>query len=132
MGAWVASAFKNDDALDWVSELEDGTVDLVRAGLAVTETDYLESPEGSVAIAAAEVVAAAAGSPATSLPASVTSWVEARGASVADTDVILALAALVRVTGENSELAELWAEGDDREWSQSIEDLRRRLSTAAE
>lgn len=131
MGAWVASAFENDDALDWVSELEGGTVDLVRFGLAVTKSDHLESPDGSVAIAAAEVVAASVGSPAASLPASVTRWVEARGASVADSDVVLALAALARVTGENSELAELWAEGDDREWSQSVEDLRSRLSAAA-
>jgi hypothetical protein len=57
--------------------------------------------------------------------------VDAHGASVADADVLLALAALVRVTAENSELAELWAESDDREWSQSVEDLRNRLSTAA-
>jgi hypothetical protein len=117
--------------LDWVSELEDGAVDLVRAGLAVTKVDYLESPDGSVAIAAAEVIAAAVGSPAASLPASVTRWVDAHGASVADADVVLALAALDRVTAENSELAELWAESDDREWSQSVEDLRNRLSTAA-
>lgn len=54
-----------------------------------------------------------------------------RGASVADSDVVLALAALARVTGENSELAELWAEGNDREWSQSVEDLRSRLNDAA-
>lgn len=131
MGAWVASAFENDDALDWISELEGGTVDLVRFALAVTKSDYLESPDGSVAIAAAEVVAAAVGSPAVSLPASVTRWVDARGASIADTDVVLALAALARVTGENSELAELWAEGNDREWSQSVEDLRSRLNDAA-
>ena len=131
MGAWVASAFENDDALDWVSELEDGAVDLVRAGLAVTQVDYLESPDGSVSIAAAEVVAAAVGNPAGSLPASVTRWVDAHGASVANAEVVLALAALDRVTAENSELAELWAESDDREWSQSVEDLRNRLNTAA-
>jgi hypothetical protein len=87
MGAWVTSAFENDDALDWVSELEDGTVDLVRASLAVTESDYLELPDGSVAIAAAEVIAAAVGNPSPSLPASVTRWVDAHGASVADADV---------------------------------------------
>ena len=126
-----ASAFENDDALDWVSHLEDGAVDLVRASLAATKVDYLESPDGSVAIAAAEVVAAAVGNPAASLPASVTRWVDAHGASVADADVVLALVALDRVTAENSELAELWAESDDHKWSQSVEDLRNRLSTAA-
>ena len=131
MGAWATSAFENDDALDWVSELEGGTVDLVRASLAVTNSDYLESPDGSVAIAAAEVIAAAVGNPAPSLPASVTKWVDAHGSSVAGADVVLALAALARVTAENSELADLWAESDDHEWSQSVEDLRSRLSTAA-
>jgi hypothetical protein len=65
MGAGAASSFENEDALDWVPELEDGTVDLVCASLAVTKSDYLESPDGSVAISAAEVIAAAVTYPTT-------------------------------------------------------------------
>lgn len=132
MGAWAATAFENDDASDWVNELKGEGVDFVRGGLTVTEGDYLEGPEGSVVVAAAEVVAAAGGSPTPRLPESVATWVQAHGAGMDDNDVVLALAALARVAGENSELAELWAEGDDLGWSQSIEDLRHRLSAPSQ
>jgi hypothetical protein len=73
MGAWGAGAFDNDDALDWLSELVDSPdFALGRAVLDVTALEYLEAPEGSAALAAAEVVAAARGHPAALLPDEVT------------------------------------------------------------
>ena len=60
MGAWGAGPFENDDAMDWAIDLEEsGDVGFVVEALRAAESDgYLDAPEGSVTIAAAEVVAA--------------------------------------------------------------------------
>lgn len=60
MGAWGSGSFENDDALDAVDALVDGsfTLDELREAVA---GDYLEAPEGSVALALVEVALAALG-----------------------------------------------------------------------
>lgn len=42
----------------------------------------------------------------------------------------LALEAVGKVAGEDSELAELWDDADEPEWRESIEDLSERLRAA--
>ena len=71
MGAWGVGHFDNDDAGDWVWELEDtGTASPVTAAFAAVEAEanYLEAPDACIALAAAEVVAAWAGNPAAETP----------------------------------------------------------------
>ncbi|SFN43433.1 protein of unknown function [Formivibrio citricus] len=60
-GAWGEGAFDNDDALDWVAQCtrSKDITPVSRALQAVLSTEYIEAPEGSAAIAAAEVVASA-------------------------------------------------------------------------
>ncbi len=55
--------FDNDDAADWVAELEDArTIHPVISALQrANAEDYLEAPESCVALVAAEVVAAIRG-----------------------------------------------------------------------
>src|SRR5271154_6614721 len=61
MGAWSHESFGNDDACDWAGELaETDDLELIEATLdaVVANADqYLEAPEASRAIAAAEAVA---------------------------------------------------------------------------
>ena len=141
MGTWGMGAFENDTAADWVWELEDSEgADVVRAALAAAadtgERDYLETTEGVIAIAAAEVVAAAAGSPAPGLPEEVQTWVDRHGRAVADL-VGLAQRAVRRTMGAESELRELWSPEEDAdpadvaEWERRVADLERRLASAA-
>ena len=55
-------------------------------------------------------------------------WVQGNHGSVSLADVQLALQALDRVSGDKSELYELWVEdAEDPEWPASIAELRRRL-----
>ena len=78
MGAWGSGPFDNDDAMDWVAELESARdVGVVRSALeSVTDADgYIEAPVGSVALASAEVVAALRGKPGADLPEEVSTWV---------------------------------------------------------
>jgi hypothetical protein len=130
MGAWGFLPFENYDALDWLDQLEGGGAEVVRGALTTTGTGYLEAPEGSVAVAAAEITSACQGSPRDDLPENVASWVTAHGAVLGLEDVELALQAVARVAGEESELAELWDDADEPEWRESLIELSERLQAA--
>ena len=130
MGAWGAGSFENDDAMDWVIGLAQGSGDAVlRSALtpvATTDDRYLEAPDCSIAIAAAEAVAAARGQPNISLPDEVVRWVRKKPEVTADL-VALARSAVDRIAAK-SELRDLWAESDSAEtWRAAMTDLRGRL-----
>jgi hypothetical protein len=128
VGAWGARSFENDDALDWVWELQESDDDsVVRSAFAAAHAGgEVEAPEAACACAAAEVVAAAAGAPAGWLPDEVRAWVAAHGPAVAGLRAE-ARAAVERVAGQ-SELQELWAEAGDPEWDRAVADLLGRLA----
>ena len=130
MGAWGYLPFENDDALDWLDELDGGGAEVVRQALSRAGDRYVEAPDGSVALAAAEVTSASQGNPLGELPENVTDWVTAHGAAITAEDVEMALEAVERVAGERSELAELWEDADEPKWRESLEDLMERLRTA--
>ena len=82
MGCWGVGNFENDDALDWLGDLQDG------AGFGAVERVLgarlngacIEAPEASESLAASEVVAALLGRPSGDLPVEVARWVaENRG-----------------------------------------------------
>ena len=135
MGAWGTGAFENDDAGDWVWELEDdedGGI-LVTALREIADADagsYLEAPDCSVAIAAAEVVASARGPRSQGLPTEATVWLDAHADLVTDDLVALAVVAVSRVATA-SELQELWDDDADtadlESWHDRIASLLARL-----
>lgn len=129
MGAWSHGSFDNDDALDWVGELQDknGMEPIVDAFEAVLGADdYLEAPEASMGLAAAEVVAALLGKPAEKLPDDVVAWVAGKKPPK-PTLVKKAQHAVKRILTD-SELKELWAEsGDSDKWQEEVQNLLRRL-----
>ncbi|MCK5274344.1 MAG: DUF4259 domain-containing protein [Alphaproteobacteria bacterium] len=130
MGAWGSESFENDDALDWVNDLEasEGTA-VIKLTLqaVIDESDYLEAPECSAALAAAEVVAALKGAPGKGLPEEVLKWI-AGNATTPDRSLIeKTLAAVTRIKTD-SELLGLWEdEGDPGDWRAGVEDLESRL-----
>lgn len=130
MGAWGFQAFENDDALDWLVELEAGGAEVVRQGLNAVADGYINAPDGSVAVAAAEITAAAQGTPHGDLPEDVAAWVTAHGAELTAEDAQLALEVVERVAGEESELAELWYEAEEPEWKEPLDNLSERLRAA--
>ena len=130
MGAWGVKTFENDDALDWVSELEQAEDhSLIEETLkVVTERgdEYLEAPEACMALAAAEVVAALNKASSPDLPEEVKQWIsQHRLGNLRLTP--LALKAVQRIK-TNSELKELWDESDSAaEWQEVIRSLETRL-----
>lgn len=132
MGAWGIGPFENDDALDWVWGLDGEDADEVLAtalrSVARTSTaSYLEVTDGATAVAAATIVASAADGETDDLPPEAIEYLK-RAASPEDDLVASAIAALDRVTADQSEVAELWDESDDGpEWRESVAALRQRL-----
>lgn len=135
MGAWDIGPFDNDDAADWLYQLEesDDTSVIAAALDSVTEVgdDYLEAPDCSCALAAAEIVAALHGHPMAGLSDEAKAWLEKnRGLDVSEL-VEEAVAAVQRVR-TNSELKELWEESDELpKWEASLDDVTRRLQAPA-
>jgi hypothetical protein len=134
MGAWDHTAFGNDDACDWGSDLRscedlsfvEETLDTVID----TGKEYLEAPESSQAIAAAEVVARLQGrfSIRNAYTESVDEWVAAHPLSVPTVLAQKTHAALDRILTRPSELLELWEESDELEsWKDTIKELKNRI-----
>ncbi len=134
MGCWGIGTFDNDDAMDWACDLSEGTgfrpVD--RVLLAPCNVEYLGAPEAWEALAAAEVVAALLGHPASDLPVDVARWVAEHRWIDARPYREVALAHVRAALGDHSELRELWAENekDFPFWKATVEALIARLSSA--
>ena len=132
-GGWDVGPFDNDDALDWVWELsESDDLSVVEEALraANSSSGYLEAPTGSIALAAAEVVAALKGKPRAQLPDEVATWVASHKFEVDDKLIQSARQAIVLVrNGESSELAQLWSDSEELldQWHKDLADLEARL-----
>ena len=63
MAGWATGSFENDNAQAWLPQLTSLSVEDLQLLLsrAADNTDYLEAPEASVAVAAAEAIAALKG-----------------------------------------------------------------------
>ena len=132
MGTWGTEVFANDDAMDWIAMLEDtddiGVVE--RALGAVNDASgYLEAPDCSIALAAAEVVATILKKPGPDVPSEVFEWIARVGREIPSSLPDDARRAIDRVASD-SELLELWDEAGDPglgEWRATLTELRGRL-----
>jgi hypothetical protein len=129
VGAWGTGSFENDDAADWVAGLktlapEELTKILARAA---DDPNYMEGPAASVAVAAAEVVAALNGSVAEGAPAAIGEWTKKHPQAFTSELKAVAIRAMDRVR-RDSELKDLWMEADGlNDWIAAIRDLQGRL-----
>jgi Domain of unknown function (DUF4259) len=130
MGAWGAKSFDNDDAMDWVAEIEGAiTLDSIKDVITIitkSDGEYVEAPECSMALAAAEVLAALLKRPAPDLPEEIKEWVQSYSGAISDGLISLALKAIAQIKGD-SELKDLWEEAGATEWYAEVNDLERRL-----
>jgi hypothetical protein len=129
MAGWATGSFENDNAQAWLPQLTSLSVEDLQPLLsrAADNADYLEAPDSSIAVAAAEAVAALKGAPPTALPKEMAAWVHEARSNSKD-DLIPALASLavraIQRVRTNSELKDLWLEADGlNEWSANLRDL---------
>jgi hypothetical protein len=132
MGAWGSGSFENDDASDWVADLCDDPdkeviSDALSAVVEMEAGEYLEAPDCSVGLAAAEVVAALKGSPNPGMPDDARKCVSKLKIKANAGMVSLALKAVERIKTD-SELKELWDEAENpAEWYEAVGNLEARL-----
>ena len=132
MGAWGSGSFENDDASDWIADFcDDPNKELISDALSTVaemEADeYLEAPDCSVGLAAAEVIAAMKGSPNPEMPDDAKECVSKLKIKADPGMVALALKAVERIKTD-SELKELWDESENQsEWYSAVADLETRI-----
>ena len=134
MGAWSYESFGNDDACDWVAQLEEqddfSFVESALDAVINTGSDYLEAPEACAAIAAAEVVARSQGNVGTQdeISWNVDAWLQRVKVKPSASLIGKARQALDRIQTEPSELMELWDESDDWDaWRAALKALMARV-----
>ena len=132
MGVWGSGSFENDDASDWIADFcDEPDKELISDALStVAEADadeYLEAPDCSAGIAAAEVVAALKGAANPELPDDAKECVAKLKMKADPRMTSLALKAVGRIR-TNSELKELWDESESpTEWYSAMDNLEARL-----
>ena len=131
MGSWDIGPFDNDDAADWLYDLEksSGTKAIGAALRAITDPDedYLEAPDCANALAAAEIVAALHGQPIARMPDNAEAWIALHHDLDISSLIPLAQKAVQRIRAD-SELKELWNEsGEASKWYATLDDLSTRL-----
>ncbi|MGB5214845.1 MAG: DUF4259 domain-containing protein [Anderseniella sp.] len=131
MGAWGSGSFENDDAADWVYQFDDSGVAAVETTLRkvyeLTDDDYLEAPEASEAVAAAEIVAAMRDSDLSQLSDDARKALAKHQATWDNSSVSDSARLAIERILQQSELKELWEEGDDSKWVAAMARLQSRL-----
>lgn len=131
MGTWGAGSFDNDTALDWLDVLARLGVEALEIAFQTIaeEDEHIESDQAQIALAAAEVVAAARGHASSELPGEAREWVDAHRSAVDPSFVSAATDAVNRVHAK-SDLREMWEEGGWSAWESAVSDLRARLDAS--
>jgi len=134
MGTWGHRAFDNDTANDWAYDLEEvDDLSLVEATFAELEAvgeDYLDQDFACNALGACEVLARLQGHPGytNAYTEKVDQWVAAHRITPSAALLERASAAMDRILAANSELRELWEEGNNgSKWRKAVEELRQRM-----
>jgi hypothetical protein len=131
MGAWGNMNFDNDNAMDFLEDVQEQGKGLLASKIAtvaeITETDYLEAPTAAECLAAIEYFAAEKGKPAEDFPEEASEWL-----SVNQPLPLVQTSAMLKVLNRiktRSELQELWEEaGELKEWQMVVDDLEKRVS----
>jgi uncharacterized protein DUF4259 len=121
MGTWDVGPFDNDTAADWCGDLDDAAAEqrpaLIRDALSrVAEhgDEYLDSEDAVQAIAAAAIVASQLPGGSAIKTSYAPDFLVAGGTVEVAGDVPgIAVRALDRIVGEDSEWRELWAEAEE-------------------
>jgi len=129
MGAWDINIFDNDDASDWLYDLEESEdLSLIEDTLEKSKTDYLEAPEGCKILAASEIILALLGNKRKNLPKNAKEWLSNNKKLDPTKLKKKAAKAIDKVFSEVSELNELWLESDEYDnWRKNVEQIKTEL-----
>ena len=134
MGAWGIGTFENDDAVEWLDELQaSADSSVLQTTLEETENgeEYLEAPEGIHILCAGEIIAGLQGQSAPDLPDEARDWMQEHKLLDVSSLIPIATRKIDQVLDNGSELRELWQENeaDYRTWRENVLALKARLSS---
>ena len=130
MGAWGHRNFDNDTAADYVATFQENPVEstIFESLEAAFEDEYVDADVASEALAAAEIVAAAQQKATSDFPQDLLSSIASLHFINPESAKKLARRAVKAILKE-SELQELWEEGDDyKSWRAVQRELLERLA----
>tara|TARA_B100001989_G_C24547027_1_gene471602 strand:- start:57 stop:455 length:399 start_codon:yes stop_codon:yes gene_type:complete len=132
MGAWGYKTFDNDDASDWLYDLEETSdLSLIEETVKQGQGDYIEAYDGCNILAAAEIIAALKGQASNDLPEEAEAWIDQNKNLDIKNIEKQVFEAVDRVLSDNSELKELWQDSDDYEaWLEDVNKLKERLKAS--
>jgi hypothetical protein len=128
VGAWGFRTFEDDTTCDWIWELTDASEPLLflKESLRIDGSeDYLEYDQGASLLAASETVYALAFGLREDPPEDFQTWVASNGSLEVSNLFPHCIEGLRRLTSQNSELNELWAENDELypKWKANIQQM---------
>ena len=133
MSVLETSNFGNDEATDWLYDLEEtyGAELLAEAFDTIIKGEFHEQADCCIALAAAEMVAAAKGKPAPDLPDEARKWLGNQ--ETGDVNKIKGLnkkaITAVKKVQAHSELRDQWEDSDGwHSWNMVVEGLLKRLA----
>ena len=132
MGAWGFGSFDNDQALDFLSDLEESGPELLRecVDMSTWKEPTLDECTSTDLIAASEIVAAMTGRPAADLPEEASQWVADHQGLDLSHLISHCRSGLAKVVQPGSGLNELWEENKEQypKWKQAVQELADRLN----
>jgi hypothetical protein len=136
MGTWGHRNFENDNALDFIEEVQERGLERIEEAIKVVanypEEEYLNADDSVAALAAIEYVAAAKGKQSEDFPEDAEDWLQKTGTgSLTSYDKATLLKVIDRVRN-NSELRDNWQEEgtepvEPAEWLAVLSDLENRV-----
>ena len=131
MGAWGSGFFQNDDAMDFLSNLDEVDSLLpIREILDLDLDELLEAPDCAAALAAAEILTIVTGNADPDLTEDVLS--ACPRLDQPEKQLIARAWVVADAIQMSSELKELWKESDEyTDWVHLVEGLKQRLAHAA-
>jgi hypothetical protein len=134
MTAWGPGSFDNDAAVDWAFECARTTDFLLTEAaldnLLAAEADEIDAADAEEAVAAAEVIARAAGGwgECSAHSKHLDDWIERSGLTPGPALLAKARRAVQRIRNEPGELHDLWSDSDSfAQWRASLDGLLARL-----
>lgn len=126
MPAWGTKTFEEDTALAWINELtdsEDPREFLIEC--LTLDSGAIDADQGAVVLAASETLVAMLDEPRIGVPEELVDWVGDNDCDDVSDLPELALTALKKVLGKNSELFEIWSDSDEfDDWKENIDQMR--------
>ena len=134
MAAWGTKTFEEDTANDWIQELIDSedAREFLSESLSI-DPGYIEADQASIVLAASETLIALLDEPRSAVPGELVDWVGDNECDDVSDLPEVALPALAKVLGKESELREIWSDSEDfDEWLENVESMREVISQMAQ